>query len=95
MPERGTYSFVRRRPINVSVKVKVVNERRKYNFTPALGGVGSHRQLPAALPPGKRPGTGCTGGWTGTKVGLDGYTENRAPTGIRSPDCPTRSESLY
>jgi hypothetical protein len=33
------------------------------------------------------PDTHCTGGWT--------CAENLAPTGIRSPDRPARSESLY
>ena len=31
------------------------------------------------------------GGWVGPRDGL----ENLAPTGIRSPDHPARSESLY
>ena len=30
----------------------------------------------------------------GSSAGLD-YAENLAPTGIRSPDRPARSESLY
>jgi hypothetical protein len=39
------------------------------------------------LPPGK-PGTHCTGGWV--------YRCGKfRPTGIRSPDLPARSESLY
>jgi hypothetical protein len=90
---------VKRSAINVSVKVKVINERRKYNSTPfatsELGGVGGHRQPLAALTPGKRPGTHSTGSCVGTRVGVDGHTENFAPTGIRSSDCSTRSESLY
>jgi hypothetical protein len=49
---------------------------------------------PVALPPGKRPGTHCVGGWVGPRAGLDGC-ENLALTGIRSPDRPARSESLY
>jgi hypothetical protein len=35
-------------------------------------GVGGQRHAPAALPPGKRPGTHCIGGWVGPRVGLDG-----------------------
>ena len=35
-------------------------------------GVGGQRHAPAALPPGKRPGTHCTGGWVGPRTGLDG-----------------------
>jgi hypothetical protein len=34
-------------------------------------GVGQ-RHTPAALPPGKRPGTHCTGGWLGPSACLDG-----------------------
>jgi hypothetical protein len=52
--------------------------------------VGGQRHAPAALPPGKRTGTRCIGGWVGTRG-----TENLAPTGIRSPDRPARNESLY
>jgi hypothetical protein len=56
--------------------------------------VGGQLHAPAALPPGKRPGTHFIGGWVGLRAGLDlcGYL---APTGIRSPDRPARSESLY
>jgi hypothetical protein len=43
-------------------------------------------------PPGKRPGIHCSGSWAGPKVGLDGYGKPN-PTGIRSPDRPTRSDS--
>ena len=32
------------------------------SLTSALGGVGGQRHAPAALPPGKRPGTHCIGG---------------------------------
>ena len=34
--------------------------------------VDGQRHAPAALPPRKRPGTRCTGGWVGTRAGLDG-----------------------
>jgi hypothetical protein len=34
-------------------------------------GVGGQRHAPAALPPGKRPGTPCIGGWVGLRAGLD------------------------
>jgi hypothetical protein len=57
--------------------------------------VGGQLHAPAALPPGKRPGTHCTGGWVGRRAGLDGCGKSRPPTGIRSPDRPARSESLY
>ena len=49
---------------------------------------------PAALYPRERPGTHCTGGWVGPRaVWTD--AENLASTGIRSPDRPARSQSLY
>jgi hypothetical protein len=34
-------------------------------------GVGGQLHAPAALPPGKRPGTHCIGGWVGPRAGLD------------------------
>jgi hypothetical protein len=40
------------------------------------------------------PGTHCTGGWVGPMAGLD-VCEKSHPTGIRSPDRPARSYSLY
>jgi hypothetical protein len=57
-------------------------------------GVGGQRHTPAALPPGKKPGTLCIEGWMGLRDGLN-RTENLAPTGIRTPDRPARSASLY
>jgi hypothetical protein len=42
----------------------------------------------------ERPGTHCIGNWVGPRAGRTGV-ENLAPTGIRSPDRPARSESLY
>jgi hypothetical protein len=35
-------------------------------------GVGGQRHVSAALPPGRRPGTHCTGDWVGPRAGLDG-----------------------
>jgi hypothetical protein len=50
-------------------------------------GVGGQCHVPAALPPGKRRGIHCTGGWGGSvRTGA----ENFAPTVIRSPDRPNR-----
>ena len=57
-------------------------------------GVGGQSHAPAALPPVKRPVTHCIGACVGPKVALDGCGKSR-PTGIPSPDCPSRSESLY
>ena len=34
--------------------------------------VGDKNYAPAALTPGKRPGTHCIGGWVGPRAGLDG-----------------------
>jgi hypothetical protein len=33
--------------------------------------VGGQSHAPAALPPGKRPGTQFIGGWVGPRAGLD------------------------
>jgi hypothetical protein len=40
--------------------------------------VGGQLHAPAALPPGKRPGTHCIGGWLGPRAGLDGCGKSRA-----------------
>ena len=57
-------------------------------------GVVDQRHAPTALYPRERLGTHCIGGWVGPRNGLDS-AENLVPTGIRSPDRPFRSESLY
>ena len=55
-------------------------------------GLGGESHAPAALPPRNRPGTNVQeDGWTPGPVWRD--TENLAPTGIRDPDSPARSES--
>jgi len=56
--------------------------------------VGDQQYAPAVLPPGKRQSTQCTRGWVGPKA-VWTATENQAPIGIRFPDRPGRSESLY
>ena len=33
--------------------------------------VGGQRHAPNVLPPGRRPGTHCTGGWVGPTASLD------------------------
>ena len=51
-------------------------------------------QAPAALYPGKNPGTNSVGGWVGLRACLDVLEKKKksfAPTGIRTTDCPTRS----
>jgi len=40
-------------------------------------GVGGQRHTPAALPPGKKPGTGFKGDWVGPMAGLDGWGKSR------------------
>jgi len=47
------------------------------------------------LYPRERPGTNCTGGWMDHRAPVWTGAQNLAPTGIRSPDCPFHSESLY
>ena len=42
------------------------------SLTSALDGVDCQRQAPAALPPGKRPGTLGTVGCVGPRASLDG-----------------------
>ena len=49
---------------------------------------------PRPLYPRERPGTHCIGSWVGPGTIWTG-AENLAITGIRSPDRPARSESLY
>ena len=41
-------------------------------MTSALEGVGGQRHTLANSSPGNRPGTHCTGGWLGLRVGLVG-----------------------
>jgi hypothetical protein len=65
---------------------------------------------PRSLYPGERPGTHCTGGWVGSRAGLDMCekshphrdffyliqgTSTYTQKDIRSPDRPARSQSLY
>ena len=59
----------------------------------ALEGVRGRRHAPAALYPRERPDTHCTGSWVGPRAGPDGGKFRL--TGIRFPDRPARSQSLY
>jgi len=45
-------------------------------------GVGGQRPTLPALPPGKRPGTHCTGGLVGPRAGLDRCGKSRLPPGF-------------
>jgi hypothetical protein len=57
-------------------------------------GVGGQHHAPAAFTPGKDPvPTVQEAGWASEPVWIG--AENLAPTGIRSPDLPACSESLY
>jgi hypothetical protein len=58
------------------------------------GGLNIQQHAPAALNPRDRPGTHCTEGWVGPRAGLDGR-KILPPPGIRSPNLPARSQSLY
>ena len=42
-------------------------------------GVGGQRHAPAAVPPGKGPGTHCVGGCVGPRAGLDGCGKSHPP----------------
>jgi hypothetical protein len=53
--------------------------------------VGGQLQSPAALPPGKRHGTHCIGGWVGPRAGLDGFDKSRSHRdSIPGPSSPQR-----
>jgi hypothetical protein len=56
-------------------------------------GVGSQQHAPAALPPGRRPGTHFAGGWVGLRDGIGGCGKSRAHRDS-TPERPARSESL-
>jgi hypothetical protein len=70
-----------------------------HSLTSPLDEVGGqhhpHPHPPVASPPGKRPSTHCIGGRVGPRACLNECGKCRLPTGIRSLDWPTRSESLY
>ena len=61
----------------------------------ALEGVCGQRHAPAALLPEKGHCGHCTGGWLGLEAGLGGCGKSLPPIGVRTPDHPARSESLY
>ena len=64
-----------------SLKFEGPEGEQKYSstlsLTSALNAVGGQRYAPAALPPGNRPGTHCTGGWVDPRAGLDGCGKSR------------------
>ena len=62
--------------------MKVHREKRyssTLSLTSALDAGGDERQASAALPPGKRLGTHCMGGWVVHRYGLDGFGKSRLP----------------
>ena len=63
-------------------------------MTTALEGGEGSASRPGRSLPWERAGTHCTGGWVGPRTGLN-RCGNLAPAGIRSPDRPARSQSLY
>ena len=64
------------------------------SLTSAIDGVGGQRHAPAAFLPGKTR-YHCTGGGLGPRAGLDRWGKSRPHKGVRFPDRPARSESLY
>ena len=64
------------------------------SLSSALGGGGWSASRPGRFTRGQTPGTQCTRGWMGRRVGMDGWWKS-CPTGLRSSDRPARSESLY
>jgi len=44
--------------------------------------VGGQSHVPAALPPGKSPGTHCIGSWVGPRASLDGCGKSRTLPGF-------------
>ena len=64
------------------------------SLTSALDGGGWSTPHPGRFTPGKDPvPIALEAGWVSEPVWMG--TDNPAPTRIRSPDCPGRSESLY
>ena len=63
------------------------------SLPPSLDGVDDQRHAQATLtpPPMERPSIHCIGGWVGLRASL----ENLTLSGIRSPDRPAHSKSLY
>ena len=59
-------------------------------------GMGGERHTPAALPPAKRPGTHCIGGWVSPRAGLDGCGKSRPHRdSIPGPSSLQRVDPLY
>jgi hypothetical protein len=55
--------------------------------------MGGQLHAPAALPPGKGPGTHCIGGWVGPRAGLDGCEKSRPHRDFRIVSCCAITDS--
>jgi hypothetical protein len=75
------------------IKSKFIPEQVTKTWTRSRWGKGGQRHAPAALHPGKRPGTHCRGDWVGPRAGLDGCGKPRQRR-ESIPGMPGRSESL-
>jgi hypothetical protein len=49
--------------------------------------VGGQLHALAALPPGKRPGTHCIGGWVGPRTGLDQHETTTTQNATHRQHC--------
>jgi hypothetical protein len=60
-----------------------------FSLASALHAVGGQRHAPAAVPPGKRPGTCYTGCYVGLGTGMDGCLKSQPHrNSIPSPSSP-------
>jgi hypothetical protein len=82
---------------NVNLKTDHEGSERQQSYSstlpliPALVGVSNY---PAALPPGKKPSTHCTGDRAGPRAGIDRWGKSH-PNGKRSPDHNSKTSKKY
>lgn len=70
--------------------------RQSYSCTTRVSALevrGGQSHASPALPPGKKSGTLCTGGWVDLRAGLE--VGRSHPTRVRTPDRLGRNKSLY
>jgi len=72
--------------VNVKFTLKQVTKAQRgvevsstLSLTSILERVDGQRHAPAALPPGKKPGTHCIGGWVGPRAGVDRCGKSSSP----------------
>ena len=65
------------------------------SLTLALDVCGWSTPRPGRFTPRRETRYTFIGGWVGPRAGLDRCGKPHPPTGIRSPDRPARSQSLY